>query len=413
MVNNSSFITNATSTNHLHVLPILLPAIVIGILISALNVFTICIILRSKRLRRPANYPIISVLLVAALQGLLTAPTYIFKRLDEKQHHEYWLCDFYRLPYFLCGHILKISLMVVSFDRLVAIKYPYRYPYVVTRTFLSIILSLIWFIVIVVDLVPFLPFGKIPDGEGCTYIPSRSWGVTVISVFNILPFVIIAINYLMIWRVAIKITFKDYYLKESVNTCSSERKASHQMTVTQNQSTSLSNRELNSIDKLTTSFIPILEARKSSSAMLCMCVKQHKRDSKCRSQRTSPEKAQETLIYAKENHKKNRNDKTNSKMLRVAWEMKATKTSLMILMVYLLCWGPLGILYMIDNYCLNCISHNNSRSLERFVVKVISFLSSVFIPLVYCWRTKEFRIETCRLTCNKRYRRKKSAILND
>ena len=100
--------------------------------------------------------------------------------------------------------------------------------------------------------------------------------------------------------------------------------------------------------------------------------------------------------------KKTSHHKISRKVVRMAWEMKATKTSVMLLIVYLLCWAPLGILYMIDHICRNCISNDPGSETHRSVVKVISLASSLLLPLVYCWRTKEFRHELANFLWRKR-----------
>merc|ERR1712013_532359 len=217
MLNNTTNMSDEIDQDHMKLLPILIPAIVVGVFVCAFNIFTIVLILSCKRLRRPSNVAIISILLGAALQGLLTTPTYVFKKLDGHKNHEEWLCDFSRLPYFLCGHVLKMSLMLVSVDRCLAINYPYRYKKLVTRKVYAIVLSFVWCVVVVVDLVPFLPFGKERDFEGCLYVPRRDWGLAVIIAFNAIPFFVIAHNYFVIWRVAMKMTFKEYYMKESLS----------------------------------------------------------------------------------------------------------------------------------------------------------------------------------------------------
>ena len=85
----------------------------------------------------------------------------------------------------------------------------------------------------------------------------------------------------------------------------------------------------------------------------------------------------------------------------IALEMKSTRTALGLLAVYMLCWGPLGVMYFTDNLCHRCISSNNNLAFERLLVKVISFTSSLFLPLVYCWRTHSFRKEFKKIACIK------------
>ena len=412
MANNSTS-TVMLNGSHRHILPILIPVMFLGICLGALNIFAIFIILRSKELRRPANYPVISILLGATIQGLLTAPTYIFKRLDEgilHHDHQIWICDFYRLPYFLCGHILKVSLMLVSFDRLVAVKDPYRYKEIITKQLSIITITVTWAIVLIVDSIPFLPFGKIPDDEGCTYVPKRAWGISVISLFNIIPFIIIAINYLFIWRVAAKITFKDFDQQQSVlkSTRSSANSTDNLHnsvcivpslnTLTFNLTNSSS---LVDIQKETGQQKYGNKERNSTITFATILKEEVKEEEKIRSH-SSLVSLKEKIVRSHEYSKK------GSRMLRLALEMKATKTSFMLLMVYVLCWGPLGIFYLIDNYCSNCISSDEERNLDRFVVKLVSFLSSVFLPLAYCWRTKEFRTEIFRFACKERDRKRRS-----
>ena len=104
--------------------------------------------------------------------------------------------------------------------------------------------------------------------------------------------------------------------------------------------------------------------------------------------------------------KRNQRSSTSTRSslsLRLALEMKSTKTSLMFVLVYLLCWGPLGALYLIDNFCDNCLSKDKNLADERLIVKAYSFTSSVFLPIVYCWRTKAFWAEVKRLPCIKAF----------
>ena len=77
--NSSSAEINHTFADHLNGLPILILVITIGVSVSAFNISTISIIFRSKKLRRPFNYPIINILLAATLQSFVTIPAYAFK----------------------------------------------------------------------------------------------------------------------------------------------------------------------------------------------------------------------------------------------------------------------------------------------------------------------------------------------
>ena len=78
--NNSHMVWNNTQSAHLDNLIALIPTTIVGLIIGLLNITTICIIMLTKRLRRPANLPMVSILVAAALQGILTTPAYIYKR---------------------------------------------------------------------------------------------------------------------------------------------------------------------------------------------------------------------------------------------------------------------------------------------------------------------------------------------
>ena len=409
MANNSTLLyIHLTLVDHLNRLPILVLVIIIGVLVSAFNMFTISIIIISKRLRQPFNYPIISVLLGATLQSLFTVPAYAFKRLDTNIIHdrESWICDVHRFPYYICGHILKISLMVVSFDRLVAVKYPYRYKTIINKRVYTIAITFIWVSVILIDTIPFFPIGKIPDEEGCTYIPEHIWGIIVIVTFNLFPFLIIGINYIIIWRVAAKITIKDLSVRKSIsrstrlahnNTKQFELiemyKASHCSLKT---------------SQLTRSNVPLafdsdfmaeqnINTRKRSYINAINGVEDDFSILESDINSESAIDIRERKAYP-----------VPSNALRILWEMKATKTSITLLFVYVICWGPLGVYYLIDNCCATCLTDNLHVHVhvDRFILKIISFFSSIFLPLVYCWRTKQFRNESFRFVCKGRQRKR-------
>ena len=81
-------------------------------------------------------------------------------------------------------------------------------------------------------------------------------------------------------------------------------------------------------------------------------------------------------------------------------EMRATKTSVLLLLVYMICWTPLGIYQFVENICskwIKGIQHDHAY-IDQFVLKVMSLLSSIFLPLVYCWKTKLFRKEARKLS---------------
>ena len=312
--------------------------IAIAVLFTGFNVFTIIIFVGDRKMRSlTSSYPIISFLLGSAIQGLLAAPTYIAKKLEHPEHLPYFICDLYRFPYFFCGHSMKFSLMIVSIDRLLAIRFPYNYRESITKFRMILALVITWVVTVLIDIIPFLQ-GHVETE--CLYHPTRVWGLTVICVFNFLPFCVIIVCYGWIWALAASITFQDKRIQDSLH---------------QHQSQP---------------YIDNYELKGNAN------------------------KSGESCSHEKQPLKNNISTKSSRaiKNVRYAFEMKATKTSLMILGVYVVCWGPLGIFFTIDHFCHNCLSDdpNIHMSRTRMAIKLMCFSSSVIAPLVYCWRMNQF-----------------------
>ena len=154
--------------------------------------------------------------------------------------------------------------------------------------------------------------------EDCHYVPTRIWGLSVIIIYNIIPFCIMAVNYAIIWRVAAKFAFSDRDRENSLLLSLSRR--------------------------ITKSNAPVLPKLNPTSSKL-----------------------------------------------KFALEMKATKTSLSLIAVYIICWGPLGVLYMIDHFCFNCLSRQASLGKTRMSIKMLCFTSSLIAPIIYCWINYGYR----------------------
>ena len=60
-------------------------------------------------------------------QGMLSAPVYVFIELHPQTHMEGRICDLYQFSFLLSQHIGRWSLLAISIDRLLAIKFPFLY----------------------------------------------------------------------------------------------------------------------------------------------------------------------------------------------------------------------------------------------------------------------------------------------
>ena len=418
---------NSTTTKDVHhpffyhpnFLPIFVPTSTFSIFISFINIITIYIMLRSKSLNGAGNYPIVSILLGSAVQAMVTIPTYTFKRLNEGHLHREglrWLCDFYRVPYFTGEHVMKVSLFLVSCDRLVATIRPYRYKEVITKKRSALILACSWLLVVLVDLVPFLPLGKTGDEEGCTYVPTRVWGVSVIVLFSVVLFVMTTINYAIIWKTTAAMTLIDCQQRLSVSrlvdsanllitrpvqiqNISGRRYTSKYSADIQNEN--LANASEKTSVQPWNSHTRLVRASRSGSDK-CDMPSDVYRSEHCAPPLSGHQKkiSRTRLSISSSVTQKISTVSTCSSMsLRLAFEMKSTRTAFSIFVVYIFCWGWLGVFYLVDNFCGRCVSKNESLLVERLVVKAVSFTSSIFLPLVYCWKTDTFRREIKRFAC--------------
>ena len=286
--------------------------------------------------------------------------------------------------------------MLVSFDRLVAVKCPYLYKDFVTKHVYMVVIFIIWMVVSLVDTIPFFPLGKPLDKEQCSYVIDHWWVICVTIAFNIIPFIVTIVNFSTLWRIASKITVKDY--------------------LTRNQlSTRNTGDEVNKYDQIDNKY--------DLQKLLDLEISKRRYDSKGQSVFNRKMSYMYAMRGAKEHNLNIPDDPVDlvtksyaipvstdtaectscypvSEKLLLILEMRATKTSVLLLLVYMICWTPLGIYHFIENVCSSWISgiKHEHAYIDQFVLKVLSLFSSILLPLVYCWKTKLFRREAHRLS---------------
>ena len=273
--------------------------------IVVINILTLSTIFTSPQLLKPGNYPIISFLVTALIQGFFVVPAYSIKQL-RLNYTSTWICDIFRFPYFVCSHLLTLNLVIVCVDRIIAIKLPLRYDAIVTRFNMLAAISIETIAVVIMDV---LPFANVNTDDECFYTPWSSWSISVIVITVLFPIVFLSLTYAWIWLIAFRVA------DDTSNTICDER-------------TSL---------------------KKKLSARV-------------------------------------------TKVL----ELRATKTASLLIGVFIICWGPSAVYYLVENLCGHCITvlfNKKAREIVSLSVKLISFTSSIISPFVYCWRTREFQRE--------------------
>ena len=420
--------------------------ILIGIFGTFFNVFTITIIFADRKLRRrPSNNPIISFLLSSGIQGCIAAPVYIYRKLAHKHDRSAWVCDLYRVPYFTCGHIMKLSLLIVCIDRLIAVRWPFIYHQLVTRRKMTIILFILWFITILIDMIPFIKPGNYEDG--CRYRPTHAWGFSVIIIYNIIPLAVIIISYSLIWYTAAKFAYKDRaILHKSLKIKKSTTHVNNNTDITSVANINESSNNIvhpkeeyqqeiplkslkltnginestvteldckndviikNVVDESDVQNKSVDKTQDISYSCLITDVNYINEVTIVYNQPPDPDITAKTVqintttnvVSALDNDgvdkmKQKRKISISAKLFKnvqFGLEMKATKVSLTLIITYIICWGPLGIFYMIDHFCDFCYSNKDELSDLRTAIKILAFTSSFLAPTVYCWLNTEYR----------------------
>ena len=74
-------------------------------------------------------------------------------------------------------------------------------------------------------------------------------------------------------------------------------------------------------------------------------------------------------------------------------ERRANITIMIVIGVFGACWFPSCFYYFLLKTCPKCFSQSfkSKQSLVNALVKILTFTSSFVNPLIYCWRSREFR----------------------
>ena len=101
----------------------------------------------------------------------------------------------------------------------------------------------------------------------------------------------------------------------------------------------------------------------------------------------------------------------------VEWKQrrKATTTLFIVVGVFLLCWMPSSIYYYVKNVCNQCFDSLIGENEPTFnaVVKILTFANSMSNPLIYWWRSREFRQAFRRVIRGRLYSRGRAKALSE
>ena len=168
--------------------------IISAIFVTIINIYCVTILIRSKKIRSPPHMTICGLLLGHALQGMFVIPCYAAKK--SGIYKNTIVCEIFLFSYLLTNYWCCLSVLVITIDRFIGVQFPLKYKIWVTTKRLSRVLFCVWLYVLILCLIPFAP----SDSKACKYNPQKQWVITMLIVNTLIPFIIVMILYIFIFK---------------------------------------------------------------------------------------------------------------------------------------------------------------------------------------------------------------------
>lgn len=111
------------------------------------------------------------------------------------------VCNIWRYSYFTFTHINLVSLLLMTTDKVVTLRYSLSYNLTITGHRINCIYTIFWLFFIIFDAVLFLPISA-TDDEWCYYAVMKFWALTMNILTMIIPYPIIVVSYIYMLVVA-------------------------------------------------------------------------------------------------------------------------------------------------------------------------------------------------------------------
>lgn len=174
---------------------------IMSVVIVAINSLCVYVILKSPLLRgKTASLLIVSLLCCHLLQGLLAIPFYTAKK-SRLSKTTSVICDGFRFSYMVTFYGTCINVLLISIDRLLAVRLLTAYRVVVTRKRVKVAIFSMWAYTILTCLIPFIKFKRTASNlnSRCHYNQQRAWTIFMLICTTLASYAVITCCYVYIY----------------------------------------------------------------------------------------------------------------------------------------------------------------------------------------------------------------------
>ncbi|XP_068722753.1 probable G-protein coupled receptor No18 isoform X1 [Montipora capricornis] len=340
--------TNTTSAKAGHIASATFNTIIMVLTIVG-NILVCFSVYYYPRLRRPTNYLIVSLAISDLLVGLMSLPFRIWQTVNG----EIWPselgtagCQFWIWIDMVCCGASILNLLGISFDRLIAVKWPLTYRENMTGRRAFMMIAFVWLYSLIFASLSFVKWGgkeTIKTWKQCS-IQAKVY-ITIVSIAAFFfPLVILVINYAMVLKIAIGHALRVQKDKDAIAMTFLQEGDNEETSGNASSPTSSTTRRISlgkrSCDPLTDSH----KLRKPSG-------------------------------------------------LQIMRQLKATKTLAIVVGVFIVSWFPFFVIFLVFQYCSNCykMAEELKSTLIIVFVNVLPVSNSAANPIIYTCFNKEFR----------------------
>ena len=168
----------------------------LGFCIIILNFGALIITIKSRKRKKLFSYPLSWLLVSNVLIGLFPMQFYGLKKYEFSSHKiSVAVCRIWRYSYFTFTHISLVSLLLMTIDKVVTLRYSLSYHTTITGHRINCVYTIFWLFFIIFGAVPFLSISA-TDDEGCHYVVIKDWTLTTNILAMIIPFPVLVVSYI-------------------------------------------------------------------------------------------------------------------------------------------------------------------------------------------------------------------------